>query len=150
MKEVMKTIRNLMDMQKEFTIPDGVIAIYLYGSSVKGRLREDSDIDIAMLAEHTVEPEKRLVLISELEAIFSKIFKLLGFSQNVNIMDMRSRYSSIELLYGIVTEGLCIYERSREDRLKFENMIKGEYFDFYPFLKYLREKRYGRVISKKT
>jgi predicted nucleotidyltransferase len=143
-------IKNLMDKLKEFKLPNGVIAIYLYGSFIKGRLREDSDIDIAVLTEHSMKSEERLILMSEIEALFSRIFSALGFSQNVNIIEMRSRYASIELLYDIVREGLCIYERSIEERIELENIIKSEYFDFYPFLKHLREKRYGKVVSKKT
>jgi len=143
-------IENLMDKLKESEVPEGVIALYLYGSFIKGRLREDSDIDIAVLTEHFMEPEKRLILISEIEDLFSRIFNALGFSHNVNIMDMRSRYASIELLYKIVREGLCIYERSVEDKIEFENVIKKEYLDFYPFLRHLREKRYGRALSKET
>lgn len=150
MNEGMKMISNIIEKLKEFTIPDGIIALYLYGSFIKGRLREDSDIDIAVLTEHSLKPEERLTLISELEALFSKIFKSSGFSQDINIMDMRARYASVELLYRIVREGQCIYERSHEERLEFENMVKSEYFDFYPFLRELRKKRYGRIISKKT
>jgi len=61
-----------------------------------------------------MKSEERLILMSEIEALFSKVFSALGFSQNVNIIEMRSRYASIELLYDIVREGLCIYEGKRD------------------------------------
>lgn len=124
-------------------IPSDVIALYLYGSILKDRLREDSDLDIAMLADHSIAPEERLRLIAEIEAIFGKLFRFMGFNQDISILDMRAPYVSIELLYSVITKGVCIYERSHDERLEYEATVKTEYFDFMPFIRELRKKRYG-------
>lgn len=129
-------------------IPSGLIALYLYGSILKGRLRGDSDIDIAMLADHRIAPEERLRLIAEVEAIFGKLLRAMGFSQDISVLDMRAPYVSIELLYKIIIEGLCIYERSHDERLEYEATVKAEYFDFMPFIMALRKKRYGIDYQK--
>ncbi|MEK6682369.1 MAG: nucleotidyltransferase domain-containing protein, partial [Nitrospirota bacterium] len=42
-------IINILKLQiKQASMPSGIEAIYLYGSALKGRLRKDSDIDIAI------------------------------------------------------------------------------------------------------
>jgi len=47
----MKNIAKKLDHLKEMgnSMPEGVVAIYLFGSSITGRLRAESDIDIAIL-----------------------------------------------------------------------------------------------------
>ena len=60
---------------KHASIPSGIEAIYLYGSAIKGRLRKDSDIDIAILTSYDVEDSERLELISKAEAIFTLLLK---------------------------------------------------------------------------
>lgn len=129
-------------------IPSGVIALYLYGSILKGRLREESDIDIAMLADHRIAPEERLRLIAEIEALSGKLFRAMGFSHDISVLDMRAPYVSIELLYRVITEGICIYERSHDQRLEYEAIIKAEYIDFMPFIRALRQRRYGIDYQK--
>ena len=129
-------------------IPEGITAIYLYGSSISGRLREESDIDIAILPLHDTTGEERLVLIAKIEAIVSKILKEEGISKEVSIADLRGRFIPITLQYKIVTEGTLLYEKDAIERSEFENAVKREFFDFIPYLEYLREKKYGYLRSK--
>ena len=129
-------------------IPEEIAAIYLYGSSISGRLREESDIDIAILPLHDTTGEERLVLIAKIEAIVSKILKENGISREVSIADLRGRFIPITLQYKIVTEGILLYERDAVERSEFENTVKREYFDFIPYLEYLREKKYGHIHPK--
>ena len=46
---------------KSMDIPEGVVAIYLYGSSVNGKMREESDIDIAFLPSFKTTLDERLI-----------------------------------------------------------------------------------------
>ena len=39
-------------------VAEELTALYLYGSSVKGRLREESDVDIAILPSHKIDEEE--------------------------------------------------------------------------------------------
>ena len=130
------------------SIPEKIAAVYLYGSSISGRLREESDIDIAILPLHDTTGEERLVLIAKIEAIVSTILKEEGISKEVSIADLRGRFIPITLQYKIVTEGMLLYERDRAERSEFENAVKREYFDFNPYLEYLREKKYGHIRPK--
>lgn len=129
-------------------IPSGVIALYLYGSILKGRLRKESDIDIAMLSDHRIAPEERLRLIAEIEAVSGKLLRPMGFTHDISVLDMRAPYVSIELLYRIVTEGICVYDGAHDQRLEYEAIVKAEYFDFIPFIRALRQRRYGIDYQK--
>ncbi len=129
-------------------MPDTLSAIYLYGSFVNGSLRADSDIDIAILSIHGVNELDRLELISKVEGIFTSLLKRIGIQQEVSILDMRAKYISLQLQYKVITEGILLYEKDRLERLDFENAIKGEYFDFMPYLSFLRKRKYGDILQK--
>lgn len=129
-------------------IPEEIVAIYLYGSTTTGRLREESDIDIGILPLHNTTAEERLVLIAKMEGIVSKILKEKGIVMEVSIADLRGRFIPVTLQYKIVTEGILLYERDAVERSEFENAVKREYFDFIPYLEYLRERKYGHLRSK--
>ena len=146
--KIMDLVQKLKSKNLAAFMPEGITAIYLYGSSISGRLREESDIDIAILPLHDTTGEERLVLIAKIEAIVSKILKENGISREVSIADLRGRFIPITLQYRIVTEGILLYERDRVERFEFENAVKREYFDFIPYLEYLREKKYGHIHPK--
>ncbi|MCS7203860.1 MAG: nucleotidyltransferase domain-containing protein [Thermodesulfovibrio sp.] len=51
--------------------------VYLYGSAVRSMLREDSDIDIAILPAPDVSRDEILILISQVEdLVFGALFNL--------------------------------------------------------------------------
>jgi predicted nucleotidyltransferase len=130
------------------SIPEGIVAIYLYGSMITGRVREESDIDIAILPLHNIADEEKLVLIAKIEGIVSKMLKEKGILREVSIVDLRGRFIPLTLQYKIVTEGIRLYERNAAERVEFENALKREYFDFIPYLEYLQERKYGNLRSK--
>lgn len=146
--KIVDLLQKLKSKNLAVFIPEGIAAIYLYGSSISGRLREESDIDIAILPLHDTTGEERLILIAKIEAIVSKILKEKGISREVSIADLRGRFIPITLQYKIVTEGILLYERDPVERSEFENDVKREYFDFIPYLEYLREKKYGHIRPK--
>lgn len=135
-------------MLEEISMPEGITAIYIYGSILKGKLRSDSDIDIAMLPSYGINNLEKLQLISKIESIFTSFFKSMGHNREVSVLDMRGRYVSLQLLYKIITEGMPVYEKDVLQRLEFENAIKREYFDFKPYLMHLRERKYGDLLQK--
>ncbi|MCS7203727.1 MAG: nucleotidyltransferase domain-containing protein [Thermodesulfovibrio sp.] len=126
-------------------IPEEIVAIYLYGSAIKRKLRADSDIDIAILPSNKINQIKALELISQIESIFTEIFKKFGFLNKVSVLNMKGKYVSIELLFDIIINGLCIYERIKDEHIEFKNYVMREFMDFKPFLDKLRTERYGIV-----
>jgi len=141
-------IRMLKLKKKTSLIPEKVTAIYIYGSSLTGRLREESDIDVAILPAHESTGEERLGLIAKIEGIVGQLLSKAGVSREVSVADLRGKFIPLTLQYKIVTEGMLIYERDVIERAEFENAIKREYFDFVPYLHFLREKKYGHLHSK--
>jgi predicted nucleotidyltransferase len=145
-------IRDLLQELKSkalgLSIPEEIVGVYLYGSSITEKFREESDIDIAILPLHNTTGEERLVLIAKMESIVSKILKERGIHREVSIADLRGRSIPITLQYKIITEGMLLYEKDAIERSEFENAVKREFFDFMPYLEYLREKKYGYLHSK--
>lgn len=142
------SISLLKSRLKEIPVPERVIAIYAYGSVLKGPLRADSDVDIAILPSFDVDDFEKLRLISEIEGIVASSLKGIGLEREVSVLDMRGRYVSLSLLYKVITEGALIYESEISQRLEFENAVKREFFDFEPYLKYLRKRKYGDILQK--
>lgn len=130
------------------SLPDGLIAIYLYGSSVRGKLRAESDIDIAILPSHKTTDEQRLILISQVEGAIAKLLKENGIQRDISIVNLRDKFLSLTLQYKIITSGFLLYERESTERLEFENYVKREYFDFAPYLSQLRKRKYGSLYTK--
>lgn len=128
-----------------YEIPEEVVAIYIYGSILRGNLRFESDIDVAFLPSYKIDDMKALELISEIESIFTKIFKKQGIINEVSVLNMRGKFVSIELLFNIIRTGVCIYEKSKDEHLEFKNFVMAEYLDFKPFLEKLRAQRHGII-----
>lgn len=145
MKKVVNYIKSEI---KNVRIPVGIDAIYIYGSILKDNLRKDSDIDLAILPSLENDNLKKLELISKIEAIFTSLFANLGFKQEISILDLRAKYVSVQLLYKVITEGVLIYEKERYSKIEFENFVKREYFDFMPYLKFLRRIKNGKLYQK--
>jgi len=143
-----RIIKHLKSNSNTFLKLEGLTAIYLYGSVISGRLREESDIDIAILPSYKTTTDERLELISKVEDSISSLLKKIGVKRDLSILDLREKYISLVLQYKIITEGILLYENNKKERLEFENTIKGEYFDFIPFLKSLKERRYGDIFQK--
>lgn len=138
----------LKSKMKEIPMPDRIVAIYVYGSIIHDKLRNDSDVDIAMLPSFETKDLERLQLISKVQAIILKAFKSIGIDREVSVLDLRGKYVSLQLLYSVVTKGILIYEINPIERIDFENAVKREYYDFIPYLIYLRKKKYGDLYKK--
>jgi predicted nucleotidyltransferase len=133
---------------KEKPMPNEIVAIYVYGSFVQGKLRDDSDVDIAVLPSFETNDFDRLQLISKTAAIVASVLNSIGIHKEVSILDMRGKYVSLQLLYKIITEGIMIYQSSLTERIYFEQTVKREYFDFIPYVISLRKRKYGDLYKK--
>ncbi len=129
-------------------MPKQIVALYVYGSIMKGNLRRESDIDVAMLTLHTVKALNRLNLIAMVEAEMKKIFRTLGYDRDISVLDMRGKYVSVPLLFKVVTDGALIYEKNKEERIDFENAVKGAYFDLKPYIDSLVKEKYDDLLTK--
>jgi predicted nucleotidyltransferase len=146
MPQIKEILMNLKETG--FSMPERLVAIYLYGSSMTGRLRVESDIDIAILPSYQTSGGERLILISKVESIIAKLLGEKGIRREISIVNLRDKFLSLTLQYKIITEGLLLYEKEPMERLEFENAVKREYFDFAPYLSLFRKRKYGDLHSK--
>lgn len=102
---------------KNFLIKNlDVDVIYLFGSSVKNTMREDSDIDIAFLSEKSVDPFD-LFLLSQ------KLADLVG--REVDLIDIKKATTVFQTQ--IISTGIVIYSRDEKKRAIFEMITYKSY-----------------------
>ena len=150
MSKLSRILQTLKTKRVASFMAQEIVAIYLYGSSAIGRFREESDIDIAILPSHRTTEEERLVLIAKIEGIIEKLLGGKGIHREISILDLRGKFVPLTLQYKVITEGILLYENKKEtfERLEFENTVKREYFDFMPYLKLLRKRKYGHILQE--
>ena len=97
-----------------------VEAAYLLGSAVAGRLRDDSDLDIALLPARgsSVPPEQRLTLAADLEDLVGRIVDL-GILSTSNLVYAKET----------VANGRVIFERDPAVRARFVGLVFSMYAD---------------------
>ena len=128
---------NLKELDKIFKAT-GVKFAYVFGSATNSKIKNPTDIDIAVFLKESNKNKRfnvRLKLISELEKIISKPIDL------VVINDV----SSIFLKYIIISEGKKIFEDNPDERIETECRIHSEYIDFKPFL----DEYHNNFLNKK-
>lgn len=140
MQNIIKELKKAFKAQKI----SNVAAVYLYGSLVNGSLRQDSDIDIAILPAPNISKDEVLSLISQAEDIVSRVLFKLGIKIDISITNMADRLTSVLLLFSIISQGVLIYESKnlRQYRIEFQNMVIREYYDFAPYYMHEIKKRY--------
>ena len=91
--------------------------IYLFGSAVRGELREDSDVDIAIIGEfNSIETYNMQVELSE---ILYRDVDLINFNKvNINFQSE------------IISTGKIIYCKDEEEKDFFELRILSNYLSF--------------------
>jgi len=146
--QVNEILRKVRSEKISRPVPREIIALYVYGSSVTGKLRKESDIDIAFLPSYKTTEDERLIIIAKVEGMIQKLFREMGILREISVLDLRGKYVSVSLQYKVITEGIVIYEKDPLERLEFENAVKREYFDFVPYLRFLRKRKYGHLLQK--
>lgn len=117
------------------TDPQGVVAVYLFGSMARGPVGPTSDVDVAVLY---CEPPPRtfaglpLRLSEELEG-------LLGRPVDVVVLN----HASADLCHRVFRDGSLVMDRDPSFRIRFEVQRRNEFFDLQPILQ-----RYRRYASK--
>lgn len=140
MQNIIRELKKVFKAQKI----SNVAAVYLYGSLVKGLLRQDSDVDIAILPAPNISKDEVLNLISQVEDIVSRVLFKSDMKRDISIINMADRLTSVLLLFSIISQGVLIYEskKFRQYRIEFQNMVIREYYDFAPYYMNEVKKRY--------
>lgn len=93
-----------------------IICIYLFGSYIENRLKKESDIDIAILAEKRLDSIKRWEIAGMLADNLKKDVDLLDMNSVSTVMKAR-----------VVSRGLCIYESDKKKKDFFEMYTLSDY-----------------------
>jgi predicted nucleotidyltransferase len=102
---------------------------YLYGSYATGTNRKFSDLDIALLVEDRVPPEKYWDIESKISLKIDALLK--EVESDVRIFNL----APLNYRAQIVKEGKLIYSKNEIKRVDFESATRDEYFDFLPMRK---------------
>lgn len=92
------------------------IVIYLFGSASRGELRKDSDIDIAVLTNDSLDDYEVFMKAQELANIFKR---------DVDLIDLKK--SSTVFKAQVVGKGKVIYCLDENERMLFEMRSFKEY-----------------------
>ena len=93
-----------------------LVAIYLFGSSVQGTTDPGSDIDLAILPVHPIDPMERWDLTQDL----ANLLKC-----EVDLVDLRR--ASTVMRMQVISSGQCLYESKRHERDRFEDYVYSSY-----------------------
>ncbi|MBJ7536470.1 type VII toxin-antitoxin system MntA family adenylyltransferase antitoxin [Marinomonas transparens] len=89
--------------------------IYLFGSQASGQTNQHSDIDIAVLMAHKIDPIVRFDIQQTLA---------IKFDQDIDLVDLLS--ASTVLQNQVIQHGICLFG-SQEEQDKFEMQVLSMY-----------------------
>ena len=118
-----------------------IVAIYLFGSFLRGETEKGSDVDLAFLLDEKAYRSDPVMTMSPAHLIAAEVG--MGFNIETDVTILNS--ASLEIAYEVITSGRCVYESDLDLRLEYEIKIKGMYFDFRPFLDDLRARRLAQI-----
>ena len=102
--------------------------VYLFGSSIVGTQRAESDIDIGVVFEKPERIKNTMIIFEELYLSLSQVFT----DRDLDIVFLD--FAPLTLQFEVVTTGKVIYRVSREFEYDYKGKIIKEYIDFKPLL----------------
>jgi len=114
-----------------------IVAVYLFGSFARDKSRKSSDVDLAFLFDRTFYKNDSYKAFSIAQIIGADLGEVLGKAVDVSVLNEASLFFS----YKVITTGICLYEKDHIERILYEIVIKGQYYDFKPFIMKLRHKK---------
>jgi predicted nucleotidyltransferase len=118
--------------------PD-IQAVYLFGSSAEGTVREDSDLDLAIFPGSESLRKKKLDILTDLAQ--------LGFC-NADLVILGE--DDIVLLYEVVRHNRIIYQTDAFDRCVVYSRVIRLYLDLLPYLEVQRKAYKKRILHGQT
>jgi predicted nucleotidyltransferase len=127
---------DLRQLPEVFAKYPDILAVYLFGSAVTGRVHQESDIDLAIVPRTPALREKILDILADLT----------GYGlDNISLVFLDAKTKDIVIKYEAVYHNQVIYQVPEFDRGDYYSLIVREYFDFLPYLE-AHEQAYKRRV----
>ena len=120
-----------------------ILAVYLFGSLAKKKLGNSSDIDVAFLFDRLFYKNDPYKSFSTAQIMGAEAGEVLGQEVDVSVLNCASLFFA----YEVISTGVCLFERDFNERIRYEIAIKGQYYDFRPFIADLRQKKLAYMCA---
>ena len=128
----------------------GIETIYLFGSHAQGNPNPLSDFDFGIvLANPEKYKEKTLDVYLKLYDIFTEILPKRYLSQRFKLREHEFdivflQFTPISFQFAVIKNGQVLYERDKENRLKYEEYVIKRKAD----LKYFHDLSFKRLLER--
>jgi predicted nucleotidyltransferase len=112
----------------------GILAVYLFGSLVKGTFKIDSDIDLGFVMDRSLYTGSSLKAFSHARIISEDLSLIVQRPVDVYLLNEASLF----FVFDVITTGICLYEKDQDKRDYYERSLKGRYYDVMPLIANLR------------
>jgi predicted nucleotidyltransferase len=96
----------------------GIAAAYLFGSAATGKMKPDSDLDIALMCVGQIDGFERISIETALSNLLGRDVDLVIFHQ-----------AGVLLQHQILKYGCLIYEQHPAERVRQETISRSRYLD---------------------
>lgn len=132
-------------LQQQLVRYPEIVAAYLFGSVLTGKMNPMSDVDVALLLQEHVSLQRELSLAFDVMSDIQKIFHREG---DVKVLN---RIKDLPFLHEVLSKGKLIYERDSAIHRDFVARTVIDYLDFKPaheiavrnYLNYIRNLKRG-------
>lgn len=129
---LVRSIRKAVEQFRSTEHDQPLVAVYLYGSTVRGRVTALSDLDLAVLFQQDVSEDRRWQVLPRLgSAVARRLADGDGEGLEVDVHDLASL--SLAVQGRVLTEGVLVLSVDEVPRVRFEDRTRRRYFDFLPF-----------------
>ena len=104
--------------------------IVLFGSSVNGKVRKESDIDLGIYLKSTIGVQKETKLVEDLVHIFKRD----------DLDPVVLNFASPLLLFEVAKKGRLLFEKKEGEFLQFKLMAMKKYWEYSKFRKYRKRR----------
>jgi len=130
---------NLDAIPQVFSKYPSVQAVYLFGSYATGKIRRDSDVDLAVVPRNLSAREQMLDIMADLvRHVYDRI--------DVVFLDTKD----VVLRFEAVRHNRLVYRTPDFDPGTYTSLIAREYWDFLPYLAVQRHALKKRILAHGT